>query len=157
MKPHLSDSLGVLLNDATRLLNRRFDQRAREFGLTRAQWQLLKQLFRSEGINQAGLAERMEIEPISLCRLVDRMEEAGWIERRPDPGDRRARLLFMTDQSRAVLDTMRALAAEVYAEALDGLDPDEARRFAEILAHVRNNLSRRRGSDPDTAADTAAG
>lgn len=153
MKSHLSDSLGVLLNDATRLLNRRFDQRAREFGLTRAQWQLLKQLFRSEGINQAGLAERMEIEPISLCRLVDRMEEAGWIERRPDPGDRRARLLFMTDQSRAVLDTMRALAAEVYAEALDGLDPDEARRFAEILAHVRNNLSRRRGSDSDTAAD----
>ncbi len=152
MKPPPSDSLGILLNETTRLLNRRFDQRARAFGLTRAQWQVLKQLFRSEGINQAGLAERMDIEPISLCRLVDRMEEAGWIERRPDPADRRARLLFMTAQSRAVLDTMRALATDVYAEALDGLEPDEVQRFVTTLAHVRNNLSRRRESDPDTAA-----
>lgn len=151
MKPPPSDSLGILLNETTRLLNRRFDQRARAFGLTRAQWQVLKQLFRSEGINQAGLAERMDIEPISLCRLVDRMEDAGWIERRPDPADRRARLLFMTAQSRAVLDTMRALATDVYAEALDGLEADEVQRFVTTLAHVRSNLSRRRESDTDTA------
>lgn len=153
MTSHLPDSLGVLLNESTRLLNRRFDQRAREFGLTRAQWQLLKQLFRSEGINQAGLAERMDIEPISLCRLADRMEEAGWIERRPDPDDRRARRLFMTEKSLAVLGTMRALAEGIYAEALEGLTPDEAHRFVAALAHVRNNLSRRRGADADGTED----
>lgn len=148
MKSPVTDSLGLLLNDTARLLGRRFDQRAKAFGLTRAQWQLLKQLFRSEGINQAGLADRLDIEPISLCRLVDRMEEAGWLERRPDPADRRARLLYMTDQSRAVLAEMRALSTEVYAEALKGLAEEEARRFIETLAHVRNNLSCRR----DTAA-----
>lgn len=153
MTSHLPDSLGVLLNESTRLLNRRFDQRAREFGLTRAQWQLLKQLFRSEGINQAGLAERMDIEPISLCRLADRMEEAGWIERRPDPDDRRARRLFMTEKSLAVLGTMRALAEGIYAEALEGLTPDEAQRLIAMLAHVRTNLSRRRGADADGTED----
>jgi MarR family transcriptional regulator for hemolysin len=87
-------SFGFLLHDIARLMRKIFDQRARSLGLSRAQWQLLVHLSRHEGINQSGLAEILEIENITLGRLVDRMEEAGWVERRADPGDRRARLLF---------------------------------------------------------------
>ncbi|HEX6012301.1 MAG TPA: MarR family transcriptional regulator, partial [Geminicoccaceae bacterium] len=93
-------TLGFLLSDAARLFRRRFDQKARPFGLTRAQWQVLARLARHEGINQAGLADLLDLEPITLCRQIDRMEEGGWVTRRPDPGDRRARLLFLTDKAR---------------------------------------------------------
>src|SRR5690348_13133430 len=82
-------SFGFLLYDAARLLRRDFDRRARRIGLTRAQWSVLANLVRNEGVNQAGLADIMEIQPITLVRLLDRLEEAGWIERRPDPTDRR--------------------------------------------------------------------
>ena len=78
-------SFGFLLHDIARLLRKRFDQRARALGLSRSQWQVLAHLSRHEGINQSGLAEILEIENITLGRLVDRMGEAGWVERRPDP------------------------------------------------------------------------
>src|SRR6185437_9269425 len=78
-------SFGFLLHDIARLMRKRFDQRARSLNLSRAQWQLLVHLSRREGINQSGLAEILEIENITLGRLVDRMEEAGWVERRLDP------------------------------------------------------------------------
>src|SRR5207302_9486649 len=86
----LDSSFGFLLHDIARLMRKRFDQRARNLNLTRAQWQVVAHLARHEGINQAGLAEIIEIEPITLGRLIDRMEEAGWVERRPNPSDRRA-------------------------------------------------------------------
>src|ERR1700722_9689780 len=100
----LDTSFGFLLHDIARLMRKRFDQRARSLGLTRAQWQVLAHLARHEGINQAGLAEILEIEAITVGRLVDRMEEAGWVERRAHPSDRRARLLYMTAKARAVFD-----------------------------------------------------
>lgn len=144
-------SLGFLLNDAARLLRRRFDQKARHLGLTRAQWQLLAHLARNEGINQAGLAELLDLEPISLCRLADRMAEGGWIERRPDPADRRARRLFMTAKARPMVARMRALAEEVYAEALVGLDGPERAALLAALDRVRGNLAERRGEPPAEA------
>ena len=81
---------GFLLHDIARLMRKRFDARARESGLTRAQWQVLAFLRVREGVNQAALAEALDLEPITVGRLIDRMEEAGWVERRPDAGDRRA-------------------------------------------------------------------
>src|SRR5258708_25213691 len=84
-QPSLDRSFGVLLHDIARLLRKRYEQRARPLGLTRAQWQVLAHLQRHEGINQSGLAELLEIEPITIARLVDRMEEAGLVAPRPGP------------------------------------------------------------------------
>jgi MarR family transcriptional regulator, transcriptional regulator for hemolysin len=134
-------SLGFLLSDAARLFRRRFDQKARHLGLTRAQWQVLARLARHEGINQVGLADLLDLEPITLCRQIDRMEERGWVTRRPDPGDRRARLLFMTEKARPVIAQMRALAEEVCAEALAGLPLEVRAQLIAALEHVRANLA----------------
>jgi len=83
----LERSFGFLVNDVARLFGRRFDHNGRRLGLTRAQCRTLGYLARNEGINQAGLADLLEIRPMTLVRQIDRMEEAGWIERRPDPAD----------------------------------------------------------------------
>ncbi|WP_244433653.1 MarR family winged helix-turn-helix transcriptional regulator [Azospirillum sp. B506] len=145
-------SLGAVLTDTARLMRVRFDQRARHLGLTRAQWSVIATLARNEGIKQTTLADLLEIEPITLCRQIDRMEEGGWIERRIDPTDRRARLPHLTAKAHAVLEKGRALATGLYAEALAGLPPDAETRLVEMLAHMRANLSDRR---PDPAEKIA--
>src|SRR5215469_14667144 len=126
-------SFGFLVHDIARLLRKRFDQRARALGLSRSQWQVLFYLARNEGTNQSGLAEILEIENITLGRLIDRLEEAGWVERRPDPNDRRARLLFMTPKVAPVMERMRALAEETRNEALDGLPPGQRKHLVDVL------------------------
>jgi DNA-binding MarR family transcriptional regulator len=152
----LDASFGFLLHDIARLMRKRFDQRARGLGLTRAQWQVLAHLARHEGINQAGLADILEIEPITLGRLIDRMEESGWVARRPDPSDRRARLLYMTAKARPVFDRMRALGEGVRGEALSGLSQAERDQLMAMLAAVRNNLSDRGTTTPEDRALAAA-
>lgn len=137
----LDRNLGFLLHDVARLLRKRFDQRARTLGLTRAQWSVLAHLARNEGINQAALAETLEIEPITLVRLLDRLEAADWVERRPDPKDRRARLLYLKDKARPVLDKMRALGAETREEAMAGLSDADRRQLTETLLAIKANLS----------------
>ena len=136
-------SFGFLLYDAARLLRRDFDRRARRIGLTRAQWSVLANLARNEGINQAGLADIMELQPITLVRLLDRLEEAGWVARRPDPADRRARVLSLTEKARPILEQMRALAAETRETALQGFSLETRERLIDALAQVRANLSLR--------------
>ena len=133
-------SFGYVLFETARLLSKRFDQLARTLGLTRAQCQVLSRLALHEGINQAGLADLLELEPISLARCLDRMEQAGWIERRLDPTDRRARLLYMTEKARPLFDRILQLAYEVRMEALVGLAEDERDRLLDMLHHVRGNL-----------------
>lgn len=139
----LERSFGFILYETARLLTKRFDQRAKVLGLTRAQCQALAYLARNEGINQAGLAELLDIEPISLARLIDRMEQAGWVERRPDPADRRARRLYLTDKSRPIFARMLEVGRDMRAEALAGLSPADAERLVDLLLHVRRNLSER--------------
>jgi MarR family transcriptional regulator, transcriptional regulator for hemolysin len=143
----LDRSFGFLLHDIARLVRKRYEQRARPLGLTRAQWQVLAHLQRHEGINQSGLAELLEIEPITIARLLDRMEEAGLVERRADPADRRARRLFLTERARPMLERGRALGDEVRAEAFAGLGPTERESLIDMLLRVRGNLSEKRG-DP---------
>jgi MarR family transcriptional regulator for hemolysin len=138
-----SNTFGALMIDGARLLRRRFDQRARAMGLTRAQWSVLSHLYRNDGINQAGLADLMEIEPITVGRQFDRMEEAGWISRQPDPSDRRVRRIYMTPKAQGVLDQMRGLSRDIYAEALDGIAPEAREQLMASLAQIRNNLSDR--------------
>ena len=88
--------VGALLVEVGRLLRRNFNRRAQELGLTQAQWQALAHLSRKQGINQACLADLLEVQPITLARLIDRLAAAGWVERRPDPADRRAQRLYLT-------------------------------------------------------------
>ncbi|HZB92286.1 MAG TPA: MarR family transcriptional regulator [Stellaceae bacterium] len=148
-------SFGFLLHDIARLMRKRFDQRARALGLSRSQWQVLAHLSRHEGINQSGLAEILEIENITLGRLIERMEEAGWVERRPDRNDRRARLLYTTQKVAPVMERMRALAEETRDEALAGLSAAEREALFDRLRHVRANLSERGAPAKETGDDAA--
>ncbi len=136
------DSLAFLLGDASRLIRRRFDTRARALGVSRAQWQVLFALSRAEGINQTGLAERLEVETITLCRMVDRLAEAGMVERRADPTDRRAWRLYLTDTARPLLDRLKLLGDEVVAEAVVGIDPAQLEATIAALTAIRANLGR---------------
>lgn len=136
----MSDSLGFLVSDVSRLMRRRFDERARTIGATRAQWRALTSISRNEGINQGGLAELLEVEPITLCRMVDRLAEAGLVERRRDPNDRRAWQLFLLPKSHPILESLRGMADELFVGALDGLSSDDQARLTASLSRIRENL-----------------
>src|SRR5271170_3051102 len=140
----LDRSFGYLVHDVARLFARRFDQRVLLFlGLTRSQCRVLGYLARHEGINQAGLADLLEIKPMTLVRQLDRMEEDGWIERRPDPGDRRARRLVLTEKARPILARILDLSTEVCSEAFIGLSDGDRRQLSNLLRRVHANLTDR--------------
>lgn len=138
-----ANGLGFLIADTARLLRKRFDQRAREVGLTRAQWQVLAYLAMNEGINQVGLAEILEIEPITLSRHLERMEDAGLVIRQSDPKDKRARILLLSEQANGLLNEFRAVGRCVIEEITAGLTADEIEAMKHGLRHVRNALSER--------------
>jgi len=137
------DNLGTMVADVSHLMRRAFDERARSSGLSRPQWRVLTMLRRHEGINQGGLAELVEVEPITLCRMVDRLQEAGLVERRANPADRRAWLLHLTDKARALLEEMRPMAFSLFDDAMAGLDSAERSDLFRMLERIRTNLSRR--------------
>jgi MarR family transcriptional regulator for hemolysin len=142
MKPdNLERSVGLLIHDISRMLRRRFEHHLKSDGLTRSQWSVLVHLARHEGINQISLAEILEIEPISLVRILDRLEAAGWVERRPDPNDRRARLLYLKPEADAALEPIWRLGAQVREEALLGILPAEREHLVENLLKMKANLS----------------
>lgn len=139
----MEDSIGSMLADVSRLIRRSFDERARGIGVTRPQWLVLTTLNRHEGSNQGNLAELMVMEPITLCRMVDRLQEADLVERRQDPNDRRAWLLFLTPKARELLTALKPLGTEVMAIALDGIPEEERESLRRSLDRVRQNLARR--------------
>jgi DNA-binding MarR family transcriptional regulator len=145
-------TFGFLLHDTARLMRRDFERRSRSSGLTRAQWAVLAYLARSEGTSQAALAEMLEIEPITLVRLLDRLENAGWVERRPDPSDRRVRRLYLTETARPLMEQFQELASATREAALSGLSEAERRQLSDLLMKVRTNLS---GRDLAAAPTTA--
>ena len=153
----LDRSFGFLVNDVARLFGRRFSHNGRRLGLTRAQCRTLARIARHEGINQAGLADLLEVRPMTLVRQIDRMEQAGWIERRPDPADRRARLLFLTDKARPILGRIRAVANETRDEALALLSPTEKAQLIALLTRVHATLSERVPADAPSAAERRRG
>lgn len=135
--------LGFLLHDAARLLRRRFDQHAQGEGLTRAQWHVVAVLKRNEGINQSGLADLMDMEPISLSRHIDRLEANGWVDRRPDADDRRAHRLFLGARVQPLLDQMHGIAKDVFDIAFAGFSDEEANQLIDLLTRMRANLAAR--------------
>ncbi len=139
----MSDPLGFLLADVSRLLRRAFDERARTIGVTRPQWRVLTTLTRHEGAHQGTLADLLEVEPITLCRMVDRLADAGLVERRADPADRRAWRIFLTDKAKPLLDDLKDMADDMFLNALSGLGDDEQDHLNTMLEVIRGNLSRR--------------
>ena len=142
---------GFLVHDISRMLRKRFDRRARDIGLTKSQWIVLAHLARHEGINQGGLADILELEPATLGRHLDRLEDTGWIERRSDPADRRAWRLHLTDKVAPVLEKMGDLVEVTTQEALMGLDAKERERLQSYLLTIRANLTDR----PEAGAEAA--
>ena len=126
--------------DNSRLLRRLFDERVRDLGLTAAQARLLLSLDRQPGQNQAFYADQLEVEPITLTRIVDRMEEAGWLDRRSDPADRRARRLHLTAKSKGVVTQLRGIVEMMFEQVLDGLCSEEQELLMAMLERIGENL-----------------
>ena len=133
-------TIGFLLHDVARLMRKRFEQRARLLGLTRAQWQVLVHLAQNEGIHQSGLADILEIEPITLLRILDRLEARVLVERRRHATDRRIWLLFLCDAARPLLEELREFGVDTRAEALQAVDDVEQERLFSILTIMKGNL-----------------
>ena len=140
LKNESTNGLGFLLSDVSRLMRRRFAQKAQAHDLTAVQWRALAQLKRSGEVSQVELAGLLESEPMTVCRLVERMEVADLVERVPHPSDRRAKLIRLTGRSRAMLDDIRAIANEVYEEALQGLADEDRIRLVTALNRMNTNL-----------------
>ncbi len=136
----MTESIGFLISDTSRLMRRRFDERARVIGVTRAQWKVLFALSREEGLNQGALAQRLEVEAITLSRMIDRLAEAGMVERRHAPADRRAWQLYLTDKARPLLDRLRAIALDLTDAALDGVTPEDLSTTMTTLERMSANL-----------------
>ena len=133
-------NLGFLLHDVARLMRKRFEQSARGLALTRSQYQVLAHLARHEGIQQSGLAEILEVEPITLTRILDRLEEAGLVERCAHPSDRRIRLLHLTEKAHPLLSEIFAIGAAMRGEALAGVSEADRERLFAILSAMKANL-----------------
>lgn len=142
MMSSLNETLGFSLTEVSRLLRKRFDERAREIGITRSQWHTMFILVRNEGINQGQLADMMEVEPITACRMIDRLEEAGLVERRRDPADRRMWRLHLTEKSHPLLKQLRDIGLVLSEEALDGVSEEARATVANALDIIRANLTR---------------
>lgn len=136
------DSIGFLLGDTSRLFRKAFNGHARALGITGLQWRLMAHLSRNQGIHQSGLADLLEVEPITLSRMVDRLAEAGMVERHPDPMDRRTNRLFLTDRADPVIADLRASGEVVIAQAMDGISAEEQLVLARLVSRMRANLSR---------------
>jgi MarR family transcriptional regulator for hemolysin len=132
--------IAFTIMDVARMLKTYADQRARRFGISRAQWGVLVRLNRSEGLKQSELADILDLQPISLTRLLDRLAENGLIERRADPNDRRANRLFLTPAARPLLEQLAELGNDMMATVLDGLDAKTVERMLRDLGLVKDNL-----------------
>lgn len=142
----------ILLNDVARLIRTRFDQRARARGMTRAQWVILARLSRQPGLSQNELATICEVEPITVGRLIDRLEARGLVERRPDPSDRRIRRLHLLPATEPVLGEIGRYREELIGELLRGVEPSERNALADTLLRIKNNLNAETAEPPRLVA-----
>jgi len=136
----LNREFAFTINDVARMLRTYADHKASQFGVTRAQWAVLARLDRFEGLKQSELAEMLDLQPITLTRLLDRLCDNGLIERRADPNDRRAKRLFLTDAARPVLEQLGALGEEVMTATLAGVPRAAVEQIVAQLAVVKENL-----------------
>ena len=148
-----SRELLFLLSDVARLLGTCADQRARQHGMTRAQWAVLLRLERHEGLKQSDLAEILDIQPITLTRLVDRLCDNGLIERRADPNDRRAKRLYLTPAARPLIDRVTEQVEELAQTVLEGIAPSSVEPMLSQLGVARENLKQAIGRNGHDAQE----
>lgn len=130
------------IGETAHALRKAFDRLAVGLGVTRAQWKVLFKLTRSPGLRQVELADLLDLEPITLCRIVDRLEEAELVERSRDPDDRRAWRLHVTTKAQPLIEKLQAVGAELVDQAFAGIDPKEVEIARKVLAQVRDNAGR---------------
>ncbi len=128
------------LGELARLVRAYADRQAARYGITRAQWAVLAKVERFEGMKQTELAEQMEMQPITLTRLIDRLCDAGWIERRSDDSDRRVNRLYLKKAAKPLLAKLSGLRSELTETALEGIGPAEAQRLLAQLETVKENV-----------------
>ena len=143
---------GFLVSDVARLLRTEFDRRVRDFGLTRSQWLALTRIYRQPGCTQSELAETMEMEKGSAGRLIDRLEDNGFVVREADPADRRVRRIHLTPKAEAIERSMRTIALETIHEALSDLDEAEHDKAVEVLITVKARLQEMLQNSNQTAS-----
>ena len=140
-------SFGFLVTDVTRLMRKHFDRRAERFNLTRAQWRALKRLNHGEGMRQNELAEFLEMEPSAVGRVIDRLQKAGFVERRADPNDRRAWRLYLTARAHAVVDDMESISSGLFRDAQKGISAADLKTMISVLARMKDNLNALENAD----------
>ena len=136
----LHRNFGFLIHDVARLMRVAFDRRGREIGLTRSQWWVLTALYANEGVTQSELAAFMDLEKATLGRLLDRLEEKEWIERRPDRQDRRIKRVYLTDRVQGLMRSLRAIAADIRLDATRGIGREQHEAFVDTLLKIKANL-----------------
>lgn len=159
MKRPMRRELMFQLVETSRLMRTYVDQRAREHGTTRAQWGVMSRLRRQEGLNQAALAEQMDLQPISLARLLDRLQNQNLIERRENPADRRAYLLYLTPAGRRLVDDLDDVRSAIAHELLGEVEDHAVLSALETLGTIREGIRTKRADDktqPPLAADQMA-
>ena len=148
----LNREFAFTINDVARMLRTYADYRGAQFGVTRAQWAVLVRLDRFEGLKQSELAEMLDLQPITLTRLLDRLCDSGLIERRSDPNDRRAKRLFLTAAARPMLEQLGALGEDMMDTALAGVSRETVEQIVAQLAVVKENLRQAIQQRPPPAA-----
>ena len=156
MKRPLRRELVFQLVETSRLLRTYVEQRARQHGTTRAQWGVMSRLRRQEGLNQAALAEQMDLQPISLARLLDRLQNQNLIERREDPADRRAYRLYLTPEGRALVDDLDAVRTDIAHEVLGDVDEISILSALDTLSAIRDQTRTRTEDKAPASAGHAA-
>jgi len=141
-KSHAAEktTFGFLVTDVTRLMRKIFDRRAARFDLTRAQWRALKRVHHEQGLTQNELAEYLEMEPIAVGRVIDRLQNAGFIARRADPQDRRCWRLHLTAKADDVVDDMEQISAELFKQAQRGIAPADMKTMLDVFTRMKQNL-----------------
>ncbi|HWU54860.1 MAG TPA: MarR family transcriptional regulator [Rhizomicrobium sp.] len=140
MQKTLQNDLPFVLHDVARLMRTRFDQRAREWGMTRAQCVTLMKLECRPGMSQTELAAILEVEPITVARLIDRLEASGMVERRPDPSDRRMHRLHLLPPSQSVLEEIAQYRTASVAQLHDGIRPEDWETAQRVLLQMKDKL-----------------
>ena len=128
------------LGELFRLIRVYADKEAARYGITRAQWAVLSKVERQEGLKQTELAELLEVQPITLTRLIDKLCDNGWIERRNDENDRRVNRLYLKKAARPLLGKLAGLRSELTATALEGISPADAHRLLTQLESIKENV-----------------
>lgn len=148
--------IGYVIADVARLLRTVCDRRVRKLGLTRAQWLAITRLHRRPGLSQSEVADLLEVEKATACRLLDRLEGKKWIERRPDKKDRRIKRIFLTPRANRVYASIWPIAESTVDEALGDLSEAERRQLLDMILRVKGKLQGLAGQDGVSVEDDAS-